>query len=127
MLMEHFVEKVRLAGRDNDETTAYVDHDFLRSLKYGIPPARGMRVGMDRLIMFLTNSQSIQQVLFFPQMKSERRIAADINLTQEEKDLFEILKNNCPILLIDLKAQAGLSNKQSDKTIKRLTKHVLLK
>ncbi|MBZ0326995.1 MAG: lysine--tRNA ligase, partial [Altibacter sp.] len=82
---------------------------------------------MDRLVMFLTNNASIQEVLFFPQMRPERRIAADIALTQEEKDLFEILKKNSPISLEDLKTQSGLSNKKWDKTIKHLTKSKLAK
>ena len=60
-------------------------------------------------------------------MKPERRIAADILLTQEEKDLFEILKNNSPIDLVELKTQSGLSNKKWDKTIKALTKNGLAK
>ncbi len=60
-------------------------------------------------------------------MKPERRIAADIKLTQEEKDLYEILKNKSPIDLVELKTQSGLSNKKWDKTIKGLTKHGIAK
>jgi len=60
-------------------------------------------------------------------MRPERQIAPDIELTQEEKDLFEILKSNSPILLNDLKVQSGLSNKKWDKTIKGLTKHGIAK
>lgn len=60
-------------------------------------------------------------------MKPERRIAADIKLTQEEKDLFEILKSNSLIDLVELKPQSGLSNKKWDKTIKGLTKHGIAK
>lgn len=124
---ERFEAQLKLADRGDDEATAFIDYDFLRALEYGMPPTSGMGIGMDRLIMFLTNNASIQEVLFFPQMRPERRIAADINLTQDEKDLFEILKSNSPILLNDLKTQSGLSNKQWDKTIKGLTKHGVAK
>jgi lysyl-tRNA synthetase class 2 len=124
---ERFEEQVKLAGRGDDEATAFIDYDFLRALEYGMPPTSGMGIGMDRLIMFLTNNQSIQEVLFFPQMRPERRIAADIELTQEEKDLLEILNKNSPILLNELKAKSGLSNKKWDKAIKHLSASKLAK
>ncbi len=124
---ERFEDQVKLADRGDDEATQFIDYDFLRALEYGMPPTSGIGIGMDRLIMFLTNNESIQEVLFFPQMKPERRIAADIQLTQEEKDLFEILKNNTPIDLVALKTQSGLSNKKWDKTIKGLTKNGIAK
>ena len=50
----------------------YIDYDFIRSLEYGMPPTSGMGIGMDRLTMFMTNQVSIQDVLFFPQMKKEQ-------------------------------------------------------
>ena len=124
---ERFEEQVQLADKGDDEATQFIDYDYLRALEYGMPPTSGMGIGMDRLIMFLTNNASIQEVLFFPQMKPERRIAADIKLTQEEKDLFEILKSNSPIDLVTLKTQSRLSNKKWDKTIKGLTKNGLVK
>jgi lysyl-tRNA synthetase class 2 len=124
---ERFEDQVKLAKRGDDEATAYIDYDFLRALEYGMPPTSGIGIGMDRLIMFLTNKQSIQEVIFFPQMRPERQIAPDIELTQEEKDLFEILKSNSPIDLNELKALSGLSNKKWDKTIKGLTKHGVAK
>ena len=124
---ERFEEQVKLADRGDDEATAYIDYDFLRALEYGMPPTSGIGIGMDRLIMFLTNKQSIQEVIFFPQMRPERQIAPDIELTQEEKDLFEILKSNSPIDLNELKALSGLSNKKWDKTMKVLTKHGIAK
>ena len=124
---ERFEAQLKLADRGDDEATAFIDYDFLRALEYGMPPTSGMGIGMDRLIMYLTNNASIQEVLFFPQMRPERRIAADIELTQEEKDLYQILKNNSPITLDELKSQSGLSNKKWDKTIKGLTKNKLAK
>ena len=121
---ERFEHQLKLAQKGDDEATEFIDHDFLRALEYGMPPTSGMGIGMDRLIMFLTNNQSIQEVLFFPQMKPERRAVA---MTDEEKAVFNILKDNSPIDLNALKSQSGLSNKKWDKTIKGLTKNELAK
>ena len=116
---ERFEDQVKLAGRGDDEATEFIDQDFLRALEYGMPPTAGMGIGMDRLIMFLTNNSSIQEVLFFPQMKPE---AKQIVMTDDEKIIFTILRNSSPIDLISLKIQSGLSNKKWDKAIKGLTK-----
>jgi lysyl-tRNA synthetase class 2 len=69
---ERFEEQVRLAGRGDDEAMP-LDEDFLRALEYGMPPTSGLGIGIDRLTMFLTNNASIQEVLFFPQMKPEKQ------------------------------------------------------
>ena len=116
---ERFEAQLKLADRGDDEATAFIDYDFLRALEYGMPPTSGMGIGMDRLIMYLTNNPSIQEVLFFPQMKPEKKA---IPMSEEEKAVFAILKDNTPIDLNALKAQSGLSNKKWDKTIKGLTK-----
>ncbi len=116
---ERFEDQVKLAGRGDDEATEFIDQDFLRALEYGMPPTAGMGIGMDRLIMFLTNNSSIQEVLFFPQMKPE---AKQIVMTDDEKIIFTIISNSSPIDLISLKNQSGLSNKKWDKAIKGLTK-----
>ncbi|MFT5254960.1 MAG: lysyl-tRNA synthetase class 2 [Candidatus Paceibacteria bacterium] len=121
---ERFEDQVKLAGRGDDEATAFIDQDFLRALEYGMPPTSGMGIGMDRLIMFLTNNASIQEVLFFPQMKPEQKQVA---MSEDEKAVFNILKGASPIALNTLKEQSGLSNKKWDKTIKGLTKHTLVK
>ena len=121
---ERFEDQVKLAGRGDDEATEFIDQDFLRALEYGMPPTSGMGIGMDRLIMFLTNNASIQEVLFFPQMKPEQKQVA---MTEDEKAVFNILKGTSPIDLKTLKEQSGLSNKKWDKTIKGLTKHNLVK
>ena len=121
---ERFEEQVKLADRGDDEATQFIDYDYLRALEYGMPPTSGIGIGMDRLIMFLTNNQSIQEVLFFPQMKPERKAIA---MTDEEKAVFAILKGNSPIVLNELKSQSELSNKKWDKTIKGLTKHGVAK
>lgn len=65
-----FEEQMRLAEKGDDEAM-WIDHDFLRSLEYGMPPTSGMGIGIDRLVMIMTNQPSIQEVLFFPQMRPE--------------------------------------------------------
>ncbi len=121
---ERFEHQLKLAQKGDDEATGFIDHDFLRALEYGMPPTSGMGIGMDRLVMFLTNNQSIQEVLFFPQMKPEKKAVA---MTEEEKAVFDLLINSSPIVLIELKTQSGLSNKKWDKTIKGLTNKNLAK
>ena len=121
---ERFEAQLKLADRGDDEATQFIDEDFLRALEYGMPPTSGMGIGMDRLIMFLTNNASIQEVLFFPQMKPEKKV---VDLSENEKAIFEILKKENTIPLKDLKNQAGLSNKGWDKGIKGLTKQGLVK
>ena len=121
---ERFEDQVKLAGRGDDEATEFIDQDFLRALEYGMPPTSGMGIGMDRLIMFLTNNASIQEVLFFPQMKPEQKQVA---MSEDEKAVFNLLKVASPADLNTLKQQSGLSNKKWDKTIKGLTKHNLVK
>ncbi|WP_054852729.1 lysine--tRNA ligase [Olleya sp. ITB9] len=116
---QRFEHQLKLAEKGDDEATEFIDHDFLRALEYGMPPTSGMGIGMDRLIMFLTNNQSIQEVLFFPQMRPEKKA---LPMTDEEKAVFALLKANNPIDLNTLKQQSGLSNKKWDKTIKGLTK-----
>ncbi|WP_044403138.1 lysine--tRNA ligase [Lacinutrix sp. Hel_I_90] len=116
---ERFEHQLKLAQKGDDEATEFIDYDFLRALEYGMPPTSGMGIGMDRLIMFLTNNQSIQEVLFFPQMRPEKK---QVEMNEEEKAVFNILKKTTPIDLNDLKTQSGLSNKKWDKTIKGLTK-----
>lgn len=115
---ERFEAQLKLADRGDDEATAFIDFDFLRALEYGMPPTSGMGIGMDRLIMFLTNNASIQEVLFFPQMRPERK---KVEMTEDEKSVFTILKTQTPLALEDLKIQSGLSNKKWDKAIKGLT------
>jgi lysyl-tRNA synthetase class 2 len=114
---ERFEEQVKLQEKGDDEAM-FIDHDFLRALEYGMPPTSGMGMGIDRLTMIMTNSPSIQDVLFFPQMKPEKKA---VELTEEEKLVLNLLKERSPADLNDLKAQSGLSNKKWDKAIKGLT------
>ena len=119
---ERFEHQMELAKKGDVEATGTIDYDFLRALEYGMPPTSGMGIGMDRLIMFLTNNQSIQEVLFFPQMRPEKKT---IELSDSEKAIFEVLKIQKSMSLNDLKSQSGLSNKAWDKGIKALTNHKL--
>ena len=121
---ERFEHQLKLAQKGDDEATEFIDEDFLRALEYGMPPTSGMGIGMDRLIMFLTNNASIQEVLFFPQMKPEKKA---VDLSDNEKAIFEVLKSNSGIQLAALKTQSGLSNKGWDKGIKGLTSKELAK
>ncbi len=74
-----FEEQMRLMERGDDEAM-FIDHDFIRSLEYGMPPTSGMGIGVDRLVMLLTNNESIQEVLFFPQMRPEKPVhGPDLN------------------------------------------------
>ncbi|MFT4662262.1 MAG: lysyl-tRNA synthetase class 2 [Patiriisocius sp.] len=121
---ERFEEQVRLAAKGDDEAGEFIDQDFIRSLEYGMPPTSGMGIGMDRLIMYLTNNPSIQEVLFFPQMKPEvfgGKKGPELN--DNEKIVFDMLSKVQKMDLNDLKEQSQLSNKQWDKSIKGLRNH----
>ncbi|MCH4824531.1 lysine--tRNA ligase [Gramella lutea] len=119
---ERFEEQLKLSEKGDDEAM-FIDNDFLRSLEYGMPPTSGLGIGMDRLIMFLTNKQSIQEVLFFPQMKPEKKA---VDLSDEEKAVFKLLKNDEIHELSNIKDQSGLSNKKWDKALKSLRKHKMI-
>ena len=121
---ERFEAQLKLAERGDDEATQFIDNDFLRALEYGMPPTSGLGIGMDRLIMFLTNNASIQEVLFFPQMRPEKK---QLDLTEDEKIIISLLKaeNNQP--LSQLKDKSQLSGKKWDAAMKGLAKHGLTK
>jgi lysyl-tRNA synthetase class 2 len=123
---ERFEHQLKLAQKGDDEATEFIDHDFLRALEYGMPPTSGLGIGMDRLIMFLTDNPSIQEVLFFPQMKPER-VAPSVELNDDEKAVLTIIQKVEKIDLNELKSQSGLSNKKWDKTIKGVTKKEVAK
>ncbi len=117
---ERFEAQLKLAERGDDEATQFIDHDFLRALEYGMPPTSGLGIGMDRLIMFLTNNSSIQEVLFFPQMRPEKK---SVELTADEKLISEILASSKRLALDALRAQTGLSGKKWDAAMKSLSRH----
>ena len=114
---ERFMEQLKLSEKGDDEAM-FIDQDFLRALEFGMPPTSGMGIGMDRLAMFMTNSPSIQDVLFFPQMKPEKKA---VELSEDEKVVHNLLKESSPVDLNELKGKSELSNKKWDKAIKGLT------
>jgi lysyl-tRNA synthetase, class II len=122
---ERFEAQMKLAEKGDDEANGIIDEDFLRALEYGMPPTSGLGIGMDRLIMFLTNNASIQEVLFFPQMRPEKKVTFE--LTEDEKFIVSLLEkeNNQPIGA--LKDKSALSGKKWDAAMKGLAKHGLTK
>jgi lysyl-tRNA synthetase class 2 len=114
---ERFEAQLSLSEKGDDEAM-FIDQDFLRALEYGMPPTSGIGIGIDRLVMLMTNNSSIQEVLFFPQMKPEQKAVA---LSEEEKSILQLIKQTEVADLISIKTAAGLSNKKWDVSIKGLT------
>ena len=123
--LERFEAQLALTEKGDDEAM-FIDRDFVRALEYGMPPTSGIGIGIDRLVMMMTDNSSIQEVLFFPQMKPEKT-APSIELKDHEKEILELVQNNEGISLAELKEKAGLSGKKWDKGMKALTKHNLVK
>ena len=124
---ERFEDQMRLAEKGDDEASGTIDEDFLRALEYGMPPTSGMGIGMDRLIMYLTNNASIQEVLLFPQMRPEKK-QVQIELLDEEKLILALLQTNENQMELGLlKIKSDLSGKKWDAAMKGLAKHGLVK
>ena len=124
---ERFEEQMRLSEKGDDEATGIIDEDFLRALEYGMPPTSGLGIGMDRLMMFLTNNSSIQEVLFFPQMRPEKKQIV-VELSDDEKLIIDFLKaNDNKMDLNVLKIKSDLSGKKWDAAMKNLAKNGLTK
>jgi lysyl-tRNA synthetase class 2 len=120
---ERFEAQLSLSEKGDDEAM-FIDQDFLRALEYGMPPTSGIGIGIDRLVMLMTNNSSIQEVLFFPQMKPEQKAVA---LSEEEKSILQLIKQSEVADLISIKTAAGLSNKKWDVSIKGLTQKNIVK
>nr|AOE06251.1 lysyl-tRNA synthetase [uncultured bacterium]CBL87530.1 lysyl-tRNA synthetase [uncultured Flavobacteriia bacterium] len=118
-----FESQLALSEKGDDEAM-FIDQDFLRALEYGMPPTSGIGIGIDRLVMLMTNNTSIQEVLFFPQMKAEQEI---LELTENEKNVLKFISRKTPAILQEIKKEANLSNKKWDKTIKGLSQKKIVK
>ena len=124
---ERFEHQMALAAKGDDEANGIIDEDFLRALEYGMPPTSGLGIGMDRLMMYLTNNASIQEVLLFPQMRPEKT-QVQIEISDDEQIVLDILKtNNNKMDLGTLKVKSDLSGKKWDAATKNLSKHNLIK
>lgn len=124
---ERFEDQLKLSEKGDDEAGQFIDEDFLRALEYGMPPTSGLGIGMDRLIMFLTNNASIQEVLFFPQMRPEKKVPV-IELGEDEKVILEILNSQSEAMDLSIvKEKSQLSGKKWDKATKNLTKNNIIK
>ena len=94
-----FQEQLRLNAKGDDEAM-YIDQDFLRAMEYGMPPTSGLGIGIDRLVMIMTNQPSIQDVLFFPQMRPEKKAAVASDNDFEQRGV--------PTIWIPVLRQAGI-------------------
>jgi lysyl-tRNA synthetase class 2 len=122
---ERFEEQLRLQEKGDDEAM-FIDQDFLRALEYGMPPTSGLGIGMDRLIMYLTNNASIQEVLFFPQMRPDTK-SVKLELNELEQSIYNVMLGENEMELASLRNKFSMSNKQWDNSLKSLTKQNLLK
>ncbi|MAS16615.1 MAG: lysine--tRNA ligase [Flavobacteriaceae bacterium] len=120
--LSRFEKQLELSKR-GDEEAMFIDKDFIRSLEYGMPPTSGIGIGIDRLIMLMTDNTSIQEVLFFPQMKPEN---PSLDISEESSKILNIIGNNKELNIDDLKGKFDFSNKKWDKFLKELREKGLI-
>jgi len=123
---ERFEEQIKLMERGDDEAM-FIDHDFLRALEYGMPPTSGIGIGIDRLAMIMTNNVSIQDVLFFPQMRPEEVKKAAVELKPEETKIIEEVKKLNQATIAILSENIGISKNQLQKLLNSLEERNLIK
>ena len=114
--LKRFEDQLKLSEK-GDEEAMFIDHDFIRSLEYGMAPTSGIGIGVDRLIMLMTGNTSIQEVLLFPQMKPEN---PSIDISEESSKILDVVKDNKELNIDDLKSKFDFSNKKWDKFLKEL-------
>ena len=114
--LKRFENQLELSKKGDDEAM-FIDMDFIKSLEYGMPPTSGIGVGLDRLVMLMTNQTSIQEVLFFPQMKP---LKDEPVISDEAKIILDSLKKNGECELNLFKSEFDFSNKKWDKITKEL-------
>jgi lysyl-tRNA synthetase class 2 len=123
---ERFEDQIKLMERGDDEAM-FIDQDFLRALEYGMPPTAGIGIGIDRLAMIMTNSHSIQDVLFFPQMRPEIIREAKVELKPEEIKILDEVKKQSPATIATISEGLGISKNQLQKLLNSLEERKLVK
>ncbi|MCE3279669.1 MAG: lysyl-tRNA synthetase class [Bacteroidetes bacterium] len=140
---ERFEEQIKLMERGDDEAM-FIDQDFLRALEYGMPPTSGIGIGIDRLAMIMTNSASIQDVLFFPQMRPEvttqfsekeahnnkdsvKEEQTSNALQGDEQKVFDEVKKQSQATVASVSEATGISKNQLNKILTSLTEKSMVK